>query len=183
MDRFSRARPLRWAKISKFTCTMNILSIWYCILNEFSFFHHVTYKIQITFTLMIYVPGETLSNIWVGDYKKQQHIVVRCFNIILSCKIVDSDWLRDIWWKSISPAKSWKHALTRDGTWQRVILLDYGWYSKKYRLRRIYAHTVHHRFWLASYEHLNLRSTKYKLKYSPDLDCFETQRNVDDVFN
>ena len=45
---------------------------------------------------MIYVPGETLSNTWVGDYKKQQHIVVRCFNIILACKIVDSDWLRGI---------------------------------------------------------------------------------------
>ena len=147
MDRFSRARQLRWAKISKFTCTMNLLSIWYCILNEFSFFHNVTYKIQITFTLMIYVPGETLSNIWVGDYKKQQHIVVRCFNIILSCKIVDSDWLRDIWWKSISPAESWNHALSCDGTWQRVILLDDGWYSKNYRLRRIYARTVHHRFW------------------------------------
>ena len=28
-------------------------------------------------------------------------------HIILSCKIVDSDWLRDIWSNSISPAESW----------------------------------------------------------------------------
>ena len=27
------------------------------------------------------------------------------------------------------------------------------------------------------------QSTKYKLKYSLDLDCFETKRNVDDVFH
>ena len=47
------------------------------------------------------------------------------------------------------------HALTRDGTWQREILLNDGWCSKKYRLRRIYARTVHHRFLLASYERLN----------------------------
>ena len=52
-----------------------------------------------------------------------------------------------------------------------------------YRLRRIYACTVHHRLWLASYERLNIRSTKNKLKHSLDLDCFETKRNVDDVFN
>ena len=31
-----------------------------------------------------------------------------------------------------------------------------------------------------SYERLNLRSTKYKHKYSLDLDCFETKRNVED---
>ena len=31
------------------------------------------------------------------------------------------------------------------------------------------------------FERLNLRNTKYKLKYSLDLDCFETKRNVDDV--
>ena len=48
------------------------------------------------------------------------------------------------------------------GTWKRVILLGDGWYClttgdipKKNRLRRIYARTVHHRFWLASYERLN----------------------------
>ena len=29
----------------------------------------------------------------------------------------------------------------------------------------------------------NLRSMKYKLKYSLDLDCLETLRNLDDVFN
>ena len=40
---------------------------------------------------------------------------------------------------------------------------------------------VHHSFWLASHERLNIRSTKYKHKYSLDLDCFETKRNVDDV--
>ena len=85
--------------------------------------------------------------------------------------------------KSISPAESWNHALTLNGTWQRKVLLDDGWYSKKYRLRKIYARTVHHRFWLASYERLNLRSTKYTLKYLLDLDCFETKRTVDVVFN
>ena len=57
-------------------------------------------------------------------------------------------------------------------------LLDDGWYSKKYGLRRIYARTVHHRFWQASYESLNLQSTKHKIKHSFDLDCFETKRNV-----
>ena len=45
------------------------------------------------------------------------------------------------------------------------------------------ARTVHNRSWLASFERLNLRSTKYKLKYSLDQDCFETKCNVDDVFN
>ena len=62
------------------------------------------------------------------------------------------------------------------------MLVD-GWYSKNYRLHRIDARTVHNRFWLASFERLNLRSTKYKLKYSLDQDCFETKCNVDDVFN
>ena len=79
------------------------------------------------------------------------------------CKIVYSDWLRDIWLKSISSAESWNHALTHDRTWKRVISLDDGWYSKKNRLRRIYARTVHHRFWLASYERLKIygvRNTK-----------------------
>ena len=33
----------------------------------------------------------------------------------------------------------------------------------------IYARTIHHK----SYERLNLRNTKYKLKYPLDLDCFE----------
>ena len=32
-----------------------------------------------------------------------------------------------------------------------------------------------------SYERLNIPSTKYKYKYSLDLNCFETKRNVDDV--
>ena len=32
-------------------------------------------------------------------------------------------------------------------------------------------------------ERFNLWSTKYKLKYSLDLDCFETKHNVDDVKN
>ena len=68
--------------------------------------------------------------------------------------------------------------------------LGNGWYClttvdipKKYWLRRTYARNVHHRFWLAPYERLNLRSTKYKLKHSLDLNCFEIKRNVDDVFN
>ena len=39
-------------------------------------------------------------------------------NIIL---IVYSGWLRNIWLKLISPAESWNHSLTRDGTWQWVI--------------------------------------------------------------
>ena len=39
---------------------------------------------------------------------------------------------------------------------------------KRYRLRRIYTRTVSHRFWLAYFERLNLRSMKYKLKYSLD---------------
>ena len=47
--------------------------------------------------------------------------------------------------------------------WQLVILLDNGWYTKKYWLCWIYAHPVHHRFWLALFVHLNWRSTKYKL--------------------
>ena len=49
-----------------------------------------------------------------------------------------------------------------DGTWQRVILLDDGRYSKNFRRRKIYARTVHRIFWLASYERLNIGSTKYK---------------------
>ena len=36
---------------------------------------------------------------------------------------------------------------------------------------------------LASFERLNLRSTKYKLKYSLDQDCLEIKRNVDDAYN
>ena len=34
------------------------------------------------------------------------------YNIILSWKIFDSDWLRDVWWKSISPAESWNYSRT-----------------------------------------------------------------------
>ena len=90
------------------------------------------------------------------DIGLNRHTVLNCwiytneifYDIILSCKIVDSDWLRDIWKKSISPTESWNHALTSDRTWQRVILLDNGWYSKKYQLRRIYSRMIHHRFWL-----------------------------------
>ena len=52
---------------------------------------------------------------------------------------------------------------------------------KKHRLRRIDARTVYHRYWLVSYERLNKRSTKYKHKYSFDLECFETKRNVDNI--
>ena len=77
---------------------------------------------------------------------KRSQCVTWHYNI-LSCKTVDSDWLRDSWQKSISPAELWNHALTHDRTWQRVILLDDGWYSKKYRLRIIYARTVHHEWW------------------------------------
>ena len=40
----------------------------------------------------------------------------------------------------------------RDGTWQWVILLDDGWYAKKYRPRRIYARKVYNRFRLTSNE-------------------------------
>ena len=36
----------------------------------------------------------------------------------------------------------------------------------------MYARMVHHRFSLASYGHLNLRFTKYELKYALDLDWF-----------
>ena len=53
--------------------------------------------------------------------------------------------------------ESWNHVITRDGTWQGVILLVDGWYSKKHRLCRIYARTVHYRFWPESYERLNIR--------------------------
>ena len=69
----------------------------------------------------------------------------------------------------------WYFLTTGDISWRRVI------FSKKYWLRRIYARTVRHRFWLASYERLNWRSSKQKLKYSFDLDSFETNRNVDDA--
>ena len=55
--------------------------------------------------------------------------------------------------------------------------------SKRILTAQNYARTVHLRFWLASYEHLNIWSTKYKLKYSIDLDCFETKRNEDDELN
>ena len=79
----------------------------------------------------------------------------------------------------MSPAESWNHALTRDGTWQRVILLDDGWCSKN--IDRVEFMRV--RFWLASYERLDIRSAKYKHKYSLNLDRFKTKCNVDDVFN
>ena len=79
----------------------------------------------------------------------------------------------------MSPAESWNHALTRDGTWQRVILLDDGWCSKN--IDRVEFMRV--RFWLESYERLDIRSAKYKHKYSLNLDRFKTKCNVDDVFN
>ena len=63
-----------------------------------------------------------------------------------------------------------------------MILLDDRWSSKKYRLHRIYARMFHHWFRLASYKHLNFRSTKHKLKHSIDLDYFETKCNVEDEF-
>ena len=58
---------------------------------------------------------------------------------------------------------------TGDIAWRRVIFQ----FQKKYRLRRIYERTVHHRFWLASYERLNLRSTKYKFKREFNLNFYE----------
>ena len=66
----------------------------------------------------------------------------------------------------------------RPNTWWNLATGDI---PKKYGLCKINARTVHHRFWVASYERLNIQSTKYKHKCSLDLDCFETKRNVDDV--
>ena len=74
----------------------------------------------------------------------------------------------------------------RPNTWWILATGDIAWRREmfqKYRLRRIYASTVHHRFWLESYERLDIRSAKYKHKYSLDLDRFKTKCNVDDVFN
>ena len=64
----------------------------------------------------------------------------------------------------------------------RVILLDDGGYGKKYWLRGNSARSVHHRFWLASSERPHKPNTKFKRKFSLDMDCFETRRNTDDVF-
>ena len=63
----------------------------------------------------------------------------------------------------------------RPNAWWNVATGDIPKFEN-YRLRRIYARTVHHRFWLASYERLNILSTKYEHKYSVDLHCFETRR-------
>ena len=105
------------------------------------------------------------------EMRKKVYILgqVIILNIILSCKKVDFGWLREIWSKSISP-------VSRDGTFQWVILLDDGWYSKKYRLRRIYARTVNHSFWLASFIEYEIQTIL--LYYSLDLECFETKLNI-----
>ena len=55
-----------------------------------------------------------------------------------------------------------------------IVYITFGF--KTIQFKWIYARTVHHRVWLASYERLNLRSTKYKFKYLLDLDCLETKR-------
>ena len=47
------------------------------------------------------------------------------------------------------------------------ILLDDGWYSNNYPLRRIYA--VHHRFWLVSYERFNFEYTQTQIFTWPRL--------------
>ena len=44
----------------------------------------------------------------------------------------------------------------------------------------LYTH-VNSRFCLTSYERLNLRNTRHKLKHSLGQDCFETKRNVDNI--
>ena len=38
-------------------------------------------------------------------------------------------------------------------------------------------------FRLVSYERLNIRSMKFNLKFSFDLDCFGSKRNEDDVLH
>ena len=44
----------------------------------------------------------------------------------------------------------------------------------------LYTH-VNSRFCLTSYERLNLRNTKHKLKHSLGVDCFEPKRYVDNI--
>ena len=71
---------------------------------------------------------------------------------------VDFDCLRDIFFKINITAESWNHALTRDGTWHRVIFQN-----------------------ISTAQNLCAYGSP-DLKHSLDLDCFETKRNVDDVF-
>ena len=83
------------------------------------------------FEMLIYTCTSIHVLNFIGLEKYILWVVYGWWHIIPSCKIVDSDWLRNIWKKSISHAESLNHALTRDRTWQRMILLDDGWYSHK----------------------------------------------------
>ena len=81
------------------------------------------------------------------------------YYIVLQYQIYTFMWIL-IGWEIFD--KNWYHPLNHENTPYHVMELDNGWYRlttgdipKKYRLRRIYARTVHHRFWLASYERLN----------------------------
>ena len=66
-----------------------------------------------------------------------------------------------------------------------MILLDDGWYSKKYTIRlcRIYARTVHHRSWLASSERLKYTVYECKHLYIPlTWNVWKHEQYVVDVF-
>ena len=98
-------------------------------------------------------------------------------NIILSCKMILIGW-ETLLKNQYHPLNHKNHALTRDETWQRAILLDDEWSSKnidcaefmRVRITILDSDWCRMSVWI-----------KYKLKYSLDLDCFETKRNVDDV--
>ena len=94
-------------------------------------------------------------------------------------------------WSTINFKKSYKEE--RDTSGQRYPVNDFFWILHiLYISRRVIFQKIStaqnlckydsQLIRLASYERLNWRSTKYKFKYSLDLDCFETKRNVDDVF-
>ena len=96
---------------------------------------------------------------------------------ILSCKVYSRFWLSERHFfqnqyhsRIMKPRpNTWWNLASGDIAWRRVIFQNIS------TAQNLCAYG-------SPYDRLNLRNTKCKLKHSLDLDCFETKRNVDDVF-
>ena len=78
------------------------------------------------------------------------------YNIMLACKIVILIKINITCWITKPRPNTWWNLDTGDIAWRRVIFQKIS-----NRLRRLDARMVHHKFWLASYERLNIQSMKY----------------------
>lgn len=72
--------------------------------------YHISYYLYFIFLnaygMVIFCVGGDCVNIleyrYCGDFALKFSFFNGCHIIIISCKIIDSDWFRNIWWKSVS---------------------------------------------------------------------------------